>query len=114
MQISGIDYFVTYALMVKYKSLYINLVVSTLKDYEMWQVDYMSAYFNAPMQVLILMEQLEGYEMRMSEVYRVNMNNGKQVRGSEPAGNEIEVSRKDLVSLLDNTLYGMIDRARNW
>lgn len=111
-QIPSIDYFVTYALVVKYKSLRMNLAVGTVVDYEMWQVDYMSAYLNAPTQVPILMEQPEGYEVRPSNVYQVDINTGKQVRGSTAHDNED--NGKTLVSLLDKAIYGTMDGANNW
>lgn len=62
-QIPGVDYFVTYASVVKYESLQMNLAVRTVCDYKMWQINYMSAYLNVPTQAPILMEQLERYKV---------------------------------------------------
>ena len=56
-QIPGVNYFATYASVVKYKSLRINLAVGTILDFKMWQINYTSAYLNAPNQVPILIEQ---------------------------------------------------------
>ena len=81
-QIPGVNYFATYALVVKFESLCMNLAVGAVEDYEIWQVDYTSTYLNAPTQVPILMEQLEGYEVRASNVYCVNVNEGKRVQGA--------------------------------
>lgn len=67
-QIPGVDYFVTYASVIKYELLWMNLVVRTICDYKMWQIDYMSAYLNALTQAPILMEQPEGYEVQPSKV----------------------------------------------
>lgn len=110
-QIPGVDYFATYASVVKYDSLRMNLAVGTVLDFGMWQIDYTSAYLNAPTQVPILMEQPEGYEVRPSEVYRVDVNTGERVRGSARGEADDE---KSLVSLLDKAIYGTMDGANNW
>jgi Reverse transcriptase (RNA-dependent DNA polymerase) len=47
MQIPGVDYFKTYASLVRYKSLRMNLVIAAANDMEAWQVDYVGAYLNA-------------------------------------------------------------------
>ena len=77
-QILGVDYFATYASVVKYKSLRMNLIMGMILDCEMWQIDYTSAYLNALTQVPILIEQPEGYKIRLSKVYRVDVNEGRQ------------------------------------
>lgn len=110
-QIPGVDYFATYASVVKYDSLRMNLAIGTALDYEIWQIDYTSAYLNAPTQVPILMEQPEGYEVRPSEVYRVDVVTGERVRGSMHGEADDE---KSLVSLLDKAIYGTMDGANNW
>ncbi|KAG5348742.1 hypothetical protein C0989_008536 [Termitomyces sp. Mn162] len=117
-QIPGVDYFATYASLVKYKSLHINLAVGAVLDYELWQVNYTSAYLNVPTQVPILPEQLEGYAVRLSKVYCVDISEGRQVWGSNEAGSAVgevyeEDSEKELVTLVDKALYGTMDAARN-
>lgn len=101
---------------VKYESLCMNLAVRTVKDFEIWQVDYTSAYLNTPTQIPILMEQPESYEVHPSDIYRVNVTAGKQVWGGtvRNCGDEKEDSEKTLVSLLDKAIYETIDRAHNW
>jgi hypothetical protein len=87
MQIPGIDYFETYASVVCYESLRMNLAIAAMEDMEAWQVDFVSAYLNAPMREVILMEQPEGYMALGTE--------GK-------------------VAQLDYTLYGTMQCANNW
>lgn len=53
-QILGMDYFATYASVVI--TTYTSTALGTVRDFEMWQIDYMSAYLNALMQAPILME----------------------------------------------------------
>ena len=81
-QIPGVDYFATYTSVVRYESLWINLAVGTIPDYELWQIDYTSTYLNAPAQVPALMEQPEGYEVKPSNVYEVDVMASKRVWGS--------------------------------
>jgi hypothetical protein len=61
MQIASIDYFETYVSVVRYESLWMNLVITAMEDMEAWQVDFVGIYLNAPMHKVILMEQPEGY-----------------------------------------------------
>ena len=81
-QIPGVDYFAMYSSIVKYKSLQMNLETGAVLDYKIWQIDYTSMYLNAPMQVPILMEQPEGCKVKPSNVYKMDMNKGEQVWGS--------------------------------
>lgn len=114
-QILGVDYFATYVSVVKYKSLCINLAAGTVKDFEMWQIDYTSAYLNAPMQVPILMEKPEGYELQPSNVYKVDVYGGRRVQGSSSSDEAgARDDEKSLVSLLDKALYRTMDGANNW
>jgi hypothetical protein len=84
-QIPGVDYFETYASVVRYESLHMNLAIAAAKDMEAWQVDYVRAYLNADNQVLTYMEQPEGYK--------------------EDPGK---------VCLVTKNLYGTMDGATNW
>ena len=84
----------------------------------MWKIDYTSTYLNALMQLPILMEQLEGYEVRPSKVYRADISEGRQVWGSNGSGSNKnsgsggdEDSKKSLVSLLDKVIYETMDEA---
>ena len=86
-QIPGIDYFETYASVVRYESLRMNLAIAAAEDMEAWQVDFVGAYLNAPMREVVLMEQPEGYMAPGTE--------GK-------------------VAQLDYTLYGTMQGANNW
>jgi hypothetical protein len=84
-QIPGVDYFETYASVVRYESLHMNLAIAAAKDMEAWQVDYVGAYLNADNQVPTYMEQPEGYK--------------------EDPGK---------VCLVTKNLYGTMDGATNW
>jgi hypothetical protein len=61
-QISRVDYFKTYASVVRYELLWMNLVIAAAKNMETWQVDYVGAYLNANNQALTYMEEPEGYK----------------------------------------------------
>ena len=80
------DYFKTYASMVRYKSLHMNLAIAAAKDMETWQVNYVRAYLNTDNQVLTYMEQPEGYY----------------------------VEDQSKVALMTKALYGMMDGVTNW
>jgi hypothetical protein len=85
-QIPGVDYFETYASVVRYESLRMNLAIAAAKDMETWQVDYVRAYLNADNQVPTYMEQPEGYY----------------------------VEDQSKVALVTKALYGTMDGATNW
>jgi hypothetical protein len=86
-QIPGVDYFETYASVVHYESLRMNLAITVAEDMEAWQVNFVGAYLNAPMREVVLMDQPEGYVILGTE--------GK-------------------VAQLDYTLYRMMQGANNW
>jgi hypothetical protein len=44
MQIPRVDYFETYASVVRYESLHMNLAIVAANDMKAWQVDYVGAY----------------------------------------------------------------------
>ncbi|KAF5387622.1 hypothetical protein D9615_000717 [Tricholomella constricta] len=114
-QIPGVDFFASYASVVKYESLRINLALGTAKDWSIWQIDYSSAYLNAPNQVPILMEQPEGYELTPSQVLRMELMGGTRNGGGDTgdSGTDGE-NRKEIVALVDKALYGTMDGAYNW
>lgn len=90
-QIPGVDYFETYASVVRYESLRMNLAIAAAKGMDAWQIDYVSAYLNSPTQVPIHMEQPEGYVIAPT-----SPNSPEQV------------------ALVQKALYGTMDGANNW
>ncbi|RDB21876.1 Retrovirus-related Pol polyprotein from transposon TNT 1-94 [Hypsizygus marmoreus] len=108
-QIPGVDFFASYASVVRYESLRINLALGTVNNMELWQVDYTSAYLNSPNQVPMLMEQPEGYEVKPSDVYEVLPGAGVRVEDNEKDDDE-----RSLVALVDKAIYGTMDGAYNW
>ena len=72
-QIPGVDFFVTYASVVCHELLCMNPAIGIVCNYKIWQVNYASAYLNAPTQAPILMEQPEGYAKKPSNVFEVNI-----------------------------------------
>jgi Reverse transcriptase (RNA-dependent DNA polymerase) len=84
-QIPGVDYFETYASVVRYELLRMNLAIAAAKDMETWQVDYVGAYLNANNQAPTYMEEPEGYKTNPGKVCRVT-----------------------------KALYGTMDGATNW
>jgi hypothetical protein len=83
-QIPGVDFFETYASVVHYKSLRMNLTIAAANDIKTWQMDYVAAYLNSKPQAEIYIELADG----------------------------AKVQRK--VGKLNRTLYGMMDGAYNW
>ena len=115
-QIPRVDYFATYVSVVRYKSLQMNLAVGMVLNYELWQIDYTSTYLNIPVQVPTLMEQPEGYKVKPSDVYEVDIMVSKWVQGSIEGGSggkRRDNEKRSLVSLVDKALYKMMDAARN-
>jgi hypothetical protein len=84
-QIPGVDYFETYASVVRYESLRMNLAIAAANNMEAWQVDYVGAYLNANNQAPTYMEEPEGYKTDQGKVCRVT-----------------------------KALYGTMDGATNW
>jgi len=83
-QIPGINFFETYALVVRYKSLQMNLAITAATNMEAWQLNYIAAYLNSHPQATIHAE----------------LPDGAKVPGK--------------VVLLLKTLYGTMDGAYNW
>ena len=84
MQIPGMDFFKTCALVVHYESLRMNLAIAAANNMETWQLDYVAAYLNSKPQAEIYIELPEGVKVQ-----------GK-------------------IEKLNRTLYGMMDGAYNW
>ena len=83
-QIPGVDFFETYASVVCYESLWMNLAIAAANDMETWQVDYVAAYLNSKPQ---------------AEIY-IELPEGAKVQGK--------------IGRLNRTLYGTMDGAYNW
>jgi len=83
-QISGINFFETYASVVQYESLQMNLAITAATNMEAWQLDYIVAYLNLHPQATIHAE----------------LPDGAKVLGR--------------VALLLKTLYRTMDGAYNW
>ena len=83
-QIPSIDFFETYASVVHYESLRINLAIAAANNTETWQVDYVATYLNSKPQADIYVELPEGAKVQ-----------GK-------------------IGKLNKTLYGTMDGAYNW
>lgn len=66
-QIPGLHFFESYASVVRYESVRIMLSTAVCEGMVIWQGDYVSAYLNARNQVPIIMEQIDGYELRNLE-----------------------------------------------
>ena len=83
-QIPGVDFFETYASVVRYESLRMNLAIAAANNMETWQVDYVAAYLNSKPQ---------------AEIY-IELPDGAKVQGK--------------IGKLNKTLYGTMDGAYNW
>ena len=51
-----VDFFETYASVVRYKSLQMNLAIAAALDMEAWQVDYVAVYLNSHPQAITYIE----------------------------------------------------------
>lgn len=83
-QIPGVDFFETYASVVRYESLQMNLAIAAANDMETWKVDYVAAYLNSKPQ---------------ADIY-IELPDGAKVQGK--------------IGKLNKTLYGTMDGAYNW
>jgi hypothetical protein len=83
-QIPGVDFFETYASVVRYESLRMNLAIAAANNMEAWQVDYVAAYLNSKPQ---------------ADIY-IELPDGAKVQGK--------------IGKLNKTLYGTMDGAYNW
>ena len=79
-----VDFFETYASVVRYESLWMNLAIATALDMEAWQVDYVAVYLNSHPQVITYIE----------------LPDGAKVKGK--------------IGQLNKMLYGTMDGAYNW
>ena len=86
-QIPGLDFFDTYASVVRYESLRMTLAIAASKGWKTWGIDFVSAYLNSKMKEQVYMAQPEGMD----------------VEGSE-----------GLICQLDFSLYGTMQGASNW
>lgn len=78
------DFFKTYASVIHYESLQINLAIAAANDMETWQADYVSTYLNSKPQ---------------ADIY-IDLPDGVKVQGK--------------IGKLNKTLYGTMDGAYNW
>ena len=83
-QIPGIDFFETYASVVQYESLRMNLAIAAATDMETWQLDYIAVYLNSHPQATPHAELPD----RVKVLWKI--------------------------ALLLKTLYRMMDGAYNW
>ena len=83
-QIPGVDFFETYALVVQYESLWMNLAIAATNDMETWWVNYVAAYLNSKPQADIYIKLPDGAKMH-----------GK-------------------IEKLNKTLYGTMDSTYDW
>ena len=85
LQKAGIDYHETFAPVMRHKSLRIILALAAIKNYELVQMDVITAFLNADMEEQVYMKQPKGYE-----------------RGH------------NLYCLLNKSLYGTRQASHNW
>ena len=83
-QIPGVDFYESYASVVRYESLRMNLAIAAVKDMEAWQIDYVAAYLNAKPQAMVY----------------IKLPDDAKVEGK--------------VGLLQKSLYEMMDGVANW
>ena len=60
-QVFGVDYFETFASVVRFDSLRLILAISVSHDLELWQIDFESAFLNGKMKEEVYMRQPEGF-----------------------------------------------------
>ena len=63
-QIPGVDFFETYASVVRYESLRMNLAIAAALDMEALQVDYVAAYLNSHPQAITYIELPDGAKVK--------------------------------------------------
>ena len=63
-QTHGIDYDETFSSVAKIKSIRILLAIAAFHDYEIWQMEYKTAFLNGKLEEDVFMTQLEGFEHR--------------------------------------------------
>ena len=72
-QVYGVDYFETFASVVRFDSLRLILAIAVSFDLELWQIDFESAFLNGRMKEEVYMRQPEGFvvEGKEDHVYRL-------------------------------------------
>lgn len=88
-QVEGIDYMETFSPVISMKNIRLLLALATLNEWEIHQMDFVSAYLNSPIDVPIYMEQPPGFEIG-------------------------DKSAKDIVCKLRKSLYGLKQSGKNW
>ena len=83
-QIPGVNFYESYASIVRYESLWMNLAIVAATDMEVWQINYVAAYLNAKPQATVYIELLDGAKVK-----------GK-------------------VRILQKSLYSTMDGVANW
>ena len=66
-QVYGVDYFETFASVVRFDSLRLILAIAVSFDLELWQVDFESAFLNGRMKEEVYMRQPEGFVVKGKE-----------------------------------------------
>lgn len=110
-QIPGIDDFFTYISVIHYESLRLNLVVGTLLDMEIWQVDYSSTYLNALNQAITYMDQPEGYQVTEDKFQEIVRNRGA---GEKDENDGVSGGAWTIVAQLSKGLYGTMSGGYDW
>ena len=59
-QIPGVDFFESYASVIHYKSLWMNLAIAAANNMEAWQIDYIAAYLNSLPQAKVYIKLHDG------------------------------------------------------
>ena len=57
-QIPGVDFFESYASVVWYEFLCMNFAIAAVKDLEVWQINYVTAYLNSEPQMMTYIQLL--------------------------------------------------------
>ena len=60
-QTPGVDYDETFSPVAKIKSIRVLLAIAAFHDYEIWQMDVKTAFFNGKLVVDVYMSQLESF-----------------------------------------------------
>jgi hypothetical protein len=66
-QVYGVDYFETFASVVRFDSLRLILAIAVSLDLELWQIDFESAFLNGKMKEEVYMRQPEGFVVKGKE-----------------------------------------------
>lgn len=89
-----------------------NIALGTALDYEIWQVDYASAYLNVPNQVPVVMEQAEGYAISEEAFAKIVAERLKI--GMVDEGDSMKEGEGRIVALVDTAIYGSMSGAYDW